>query len=158
MILIKYIFILSITFIFQIWTSEFFSLDTIDPDFCIIVLLYISIKDGGLTGVLFGFVIGLFLDLASGSNQFFGLTPLIYSSTGYFSGFLNGQSKKLSKMYFTLLWVLIIICQFLVFSIIVYQDYLIHNQISFIIKWFGTSLYTLTFLGILQVIVPLHKL
>ena len=158
MIFVKYFIILVITFIFQTWTSEFFSLGTIDPDFCVIVLLYISIKNGGLIGILFGFFIGLFIDLGSGSNQFFGLTPLIYTSTGYFSGFLYGKSKKLSKIYFSVLWILIILCQFLIFTLIVYQEYLVQNPIGFIAKWLFTSLYTLVFLGILQVMVPLYKL
>ncbi len=105
MILIKYFIIVFIVFVFQIWASEFFTLGTIDPDFCIIVLLYISIKDGSLTGVLTGFFLGLIIDLSSGSNQFFGLTSLVYTSTGYFCGFLNGQNEKLNKTYFTLIWV-----------------------------------------------------
>ncbi len=158
MIFVKYFIVIILTFIFQAWTSEFFSLGTIDPDFCIIVLLYISIKNGGLIGILFGFFIGLFIDLGSGSNQFFGLTPLIYTSTGYFSGFLYGKAKKLSEMYFTVLWVIIILCQFLIFTVIVYQDYLIHDPIGFIIKWLFTSLYTLVFLGILQIMIPLYRL
>ena len=78
MIILKYLIIIFVTFLLQMWTSEFFSLGTIDPDFCLIVLLYISIRDGGLVGTLFGFFIGLFIDLSSGTNQFFGLTPLIY--------------------------------------------------------------------------------
>ena len=151
--MVKYFFIIFITFVFQAWTSEFFSLGTIDPDFCIIVLLYISIKDGGLIGILFGFIIGLIIDLGSGSNQFFGLTPLVYTSTG----FLHGQSERLSKIYFTLIWVAIILGQFLIFTLIVYQDYLVQDPIGFLIKWLATSLYTLIFLGILQVMIPLHK-
>ena len=146
-----------VTFIFQTWTSEFFSLGTIDPDFCIIVLLYISIKDGGLIGTLFGFFIGLFIDLGSGSNQFFGLTPLIYTSTGYFSGFLNGRIKNLNKVYFTLIWVSIILGQFFIFTLIVYQDFIIQDPSQFLLKWLATSFYTLIFLGILQVMIPLHK-
>ena len=158
MILFKYFLIVFLTLIFQVWTSEFFSLGTIDPDFCIIVLLYISIKDGGLIGTLFGFFIGLFIDLGSGSNQFFGLTPLIYSSTGYLSGFLCGYNNRLSKAYFTILWVVIILGQFLIFTLVVYQDYLIQDPISFFLKWLATSLYTLIFLGILQIMMPLYKL
>ena len=156
--MLKYLLIILLTFAFQVWSSEFFSLGTIDPDFCIIVLLYISIKDGSLVGILFGFFIGLFIDLGSGPNQFFGLTPLIYSSTGYLSGFLCGSSDRLSKVYFTILWVIIIIGQFLIFTLVVYQDYLIQDPISFFLKWFATSLYTLVFLGILQVMMPLYKL
>ena len=155
---LKYSIIIFLTFIFQSWSAEFFSLGTIDPDFCIIVLLYISIKDGGVTGTLFGFFIGLIIDLSSGTNQFFGLTPLIYSTTGYFCSYLKGENEKLNKIYFTSIWVIIVLIQFLIFSLIVYQHLLIQSPTQFLVKWLATSLYTLIFLGIFQIIAPLHKL
>tara|TARA_Y100000768_G_scaffold262081_1_gene199759 strand:+ start:36 stop:515 length:480 start_codon:yes stop_codon:yes gene_type:complete len=158
MLLIKYFILVFIVFVFQSWTSEFFSLGTIDPDFCVIVILYIAVKDGRLNGVLIGFFMGLIIDLSSSLNYYFGLTPLIYTITGYFCGFLKGQSNKLNNAYFTTIWVLIITCQFLIFSLIVYQEYLIQDPIYFLIKWISTSLYTLTFLGILQVIIPIYKM
>jgi rod shape-determining protein MreD len=147
-----------VTFLFQMWTSEFFTLGTIDPDFCLIVLLYISIRDGGLVGTLFGFFIGLFIDLSSGTNQFFGLTPLIYTTTGYFSSFLKGENERLNKLYFTSLWIIIILCQFLIFSLIVYQQLLLESPVQFLIKWLATSLYTLLFAGILQFMIPIYKI
>ena len=155
---IKYTFIIVLIFLFQSWTAEFFTLGTIDPDFCVIVLLYISIKNGGVIGTIFGFFIGLFIDLSSGTDQFFGLTPLIYTSTGYFCSFLKGENEKLNKIYFTLIWISIILLQFLIFSLIVYQYLLVQDPIQFIIKWLATSLYTLVFLGILQIMFPLHKI
>ncbi|MDC0165345.1 rod shape-determining protein MreD [bacterium] len=158
MIVFQYTIIIFVTFLFQMWTSEFFSLGTIDPDFCLIVLLYISIRNGGLVGTLFGFFIGLFIDLSSGTNQFFGLTPLVYTITGYFSAFLKGQNEKLNKLYFSSLWIFIILCQFLIFSLIVYQQLLVEEPTQFLIKWLATSLYTLVFLGILQIMIPLYKL
>ena len=158
MIVFQYITLIFFTFLFQLWTSEFFSLGTIDPDFCLIVLLYISIKNGGLIGTLFGFFIGLFIDLSSGTNQFFGITPLVYTITGYFSAFLKGENEKLNKLYFTSLWVLIILCQFLIFSLIVYQQLIVEDPVQFLIKWLATSLYTLVFIGILQIMVPLYKI
>ena len=158
MIVFQYITLIFFTFLFQLWTSEFFSLGTIDPDFCLIVLLYISIKNGGLVGTLFGFFIGLLIDLSSGTNQFFGITPLVYTITGYFSAFLKGENEKLNKLYFTSLWVLIILCQFLIFSLIVYQQLIVEDPVQFLIKWLATSLYTLVFLGILQIMVPLYKI
>ena len=158
MIVFQYIIIMFATFLFQSWTSEFFSLGTIDPDFCLIVLLYISIRNGGFVGTLFGFFIGLFIDLSSGTNQFFGLTPLVYTIAGYFSSFLKGQNEKLNKLYFSLLWIFIVLCQFLIFSLIVYQQLLVEEPTQFLIKWLATSLYTLVFLGILQIMVPLYKL
>ena len=154
---IKYTFIIIITFLFQSWSAEFFTLGTIDPDFCLIVLLYVSIKNGGVTGTLFGFFIGLFIDLSSGTNQFFGLTPLIYTTTGYFCSYLKGENEKLNKLYFTSIWVIIVLIQFLIFSLIVYQYLLIQSPMQFLIKWLSTSLYTLIFLGIFQIMAPLHK-
>ena len=155
---IKYTIIIVLIFLFQSWTAEFFTLGTIDPDFCVIVLLYISIKNGGVIGTIFGFFIGLFIDLSSGTDQFFGLTPLIYTSTGYFCSFLKGENEKLNKIYFTLIWISIILLQFLIFSLIVYQYLLVQDPTQFIVKWLATSLYTLVFLGILQIMVPLHKI
>jgi rod shape-determining protein MreD len=158
MIVFKYSIIMFVTFLFQMWTSEFFTLGTIDPDFCLIVLLYISIRYGGLVGTLFGFFIGLFIDLSSGTNQFFGLTPLIYTTTGYFSSFLKGENERLNKLYFTSLWIIIILCQFLIFSLIVYQQLLLESPVQFLIKWLATSLYTLLFAGILQFMIPIYKI
>ena len=158
MIFIKYTLILLLTFIFQAWSSEFFSIGTIDPDFCVIILLYISIKNGGIIGTLFGFFIGLFIDLSSGTNQFFGLTPLVYTMTGYFSALLKKENLRLNKIYFTSIWVAILVVQFLIFSLIVYQQLLIQNPSMFFIKWLATSAYTLAFIGILQVITPLYKI
>ena len=158
MIFLKYTLTLLLTFILQAWSSEFFSVGTIDPDFCVIVLLYISIKNGGVIGTLFGFFIGLFIDLSSGTNQFFGLTPLVYTMTGYFSSFLKEENIRLNKIYFTSIWVAILLIQFLIFSLIVYQQLLIQSPSMFLIKWLATSLYTLVFVGILQVIIPLYKI
>jgi len=157
MIFLKYSVIIFFTFIFQSWSAEFFTLGTIDPDFCIIVLLYISIKNGGITGTLFGFFVGLFIDLSSGTNQFFGITPLVYTTTGYFSSYLKGENQRLNKIYFTSIWIIIISVQFLIFSLIVYQHLLIQSPLQFLIKWLATTLYTLVFLGILQIMVPLYK-
>ena len=158
MLIIKYFILVFIVFIFQSWTTEFFSLGTIDPDFCVIAILYIAVRDGRLNGVFVGFILGLIIDLSSGLNQYFGLTPLIYTITGYFCGFLKNQNNKLNKTYFTGIWVSIIIGQFLIFSLIVYQEYLIQDSFNFTVKWIATSLYTLTFLGILQFIIPIYKM
>ena len=158
MLMIKYFLLVFIVFIFQSWTSEFFSLGTIDPDFCVITILYIAIKDGRLNGVLVGFFMGLVIDLSSGLNEYFGLTPLIYTITGYFCGCLKGQNNKMNKTYFSAIWILIIVIQFLIFSLVVYQQYLIQDLFNFTIKWVLTSMYTLTFLGILQFIIPIYKI
>ena len=44
------------------------------------------------------------------------------------------------------------------FSLIVYQQLLIQSPYEFILKWLATSIYTLSFVGILQIIFPLYEI
>ena len=146
-----------LVWILQILTSGFLSIQTIRPDFLVILVLYWSIKDGRCSGVLYGFLIGLLIDL-SGTALFFGLSPLVYSITGYLAGSLSGYYSKISPVYFSLCWVAIIAFQFLIFCGVYYQDLWFLDRQIFLGKWFGTTFYTLSFTGILQFIYPLHRL
>jgi len=141
----------------QILLSDLLSIDTIRPDFIVILVLYWSIRDGSSVGVISGFIMGLFVDL-SGASSFFGLSPLIYSTTGYIGGYLQGAYSKLNPFYYAIAWITIICFHFLVFCAVYYQDIWFVNPGLYWIKWIGTSAYTLSFLGILQIIVPLHTL
>ena len=143
--------------ILQILTSGFFSIQTIRPDFLVILVLYWSIRDGRFIGVIVGFLLGLLIDL-SGTALFFGLSPLIYSITGYLAGSLSGSYSKISPVYFSLFWIAIIAFQFLIFCGVYYQELWFIDRQIFLGKWFGTTIYTLSFTGILQFIYPLHRL
>ena len=141
----------------QLLLVDFLSINTVRPDFLIILVLYWSIKHGKSVGTLSGFIIGLSVDL-SGTASFFGLSPLIYTITGYLGGYLHGSYLKLNPIYFTLAWVGIISLHFLIFSVVQYQEIWNVNPSLFWMKWIATTLYTLSFTGILQVIYPMHKL
>ena len=58
----------------QLLLVDFLSINTVRPDFLIILVLYWSIKHGKSVGTLYGFIIGLSVDL-SGTASFFGLSP-----------------------------------------------------------------------------------
>lgn len=141
----------------QILISDLFSIDTIRPDFIVILVLYWSMKEGSSVGVIGGFMMGIMVDL-SGASSFFGLSSLIYSTTGYLGGYLQGAYSKFNPFYFTISWIGIIFIHFLIFCTVFYQDIWSVNPGLFWTKWIGTSIYTLTFLGIFQIIYPLHKL
>lgn len=141
----------------QLLLADFLSIGTIRPDFLVILVLYWSIKYGRTTGTIAGFLIGLLIDL-SGTASYFGLSPLIYSVTGYLGGYLMGTYSRLNPIYFSISWIAILIFQFLIFCVFQYQDIWIINPQLFWVKWFGTTIYTLSFAGILQVIYPLHKI
>ena len=141
----------------QLLLADFLSIGTIRPDFLVILVLYWSIKYGRTIGTIAGFVIGLLIDF-SGTASYFGLSPLIYSVTGYLGGYLMGTYSRLNPIYFSISWVAILIFQFLIFCVVQYEDIWMINPQLFWAKWLGTTIYTLSFAGILQVIYPLHKI
>ena len=97
-----------------------FSINNIRPDFLVILVLYWSVKFGRTIGIISGFFGGMVVDF-TGTASFFGLSPLIFSITGYLSGNLKGLYNKVNPVFYTLLWILIIFIQAFIFS-------LIHNQ------------------------------
>ena len=152
-------FILSGIFVWilQLLLADFLAINTVRPDFIVIVVLYWSLRYGRLIGIVFGFLIGLIVDL-SGTASFFGLSPLTYSITGYLGGSLMGKYSTMGLLYFSLSWIGVLAFSFLIFSMVQYQHIFGVNTFLFWTKWFGTCIYTLCFAGILQFIYPLHKI
>ena len=152
---IKYCYLSVAIYCLQMISSDFLSLNGIRPDFCVILIIYIAVDKGSLYATLFGFLLGIFIDL-SGSNSLFGLSSLVLISTGYCSGFLKTYSYRLNDLYFMLSWIAIISLQFLIFSLFMYQNIVISNLQLFIEKYLFTVLYTLIFIVIIQRIKPLR--
>ena len=141
----------------QLLLVDLLSIGTIRPDLLVILVLYWSIKYGRTIGIIAGFLIGLLIDF-SGTASYFGLSPLIYCVTGYLGGYLKGTYSRVNPIYFSISWVAILIFQFLIYCVVQYQDILMTNPQLFWAKWLGTTIYTLSFAGIIQVIYPLHKI
>tara|TARA_B110001452_G_scaffold122411_1_gene101533 strand:- start:648 stop:1124 length:477 start_codon:yes stop_codon:yes gene_type:complete len=151
-------FIVPIIFIwlFQLLIADFLTIGTIRPDFPLILILYFSVRHGRSIGVISGFFLGFIVDL-SGTAIFFGLLPMTYSLTGYLAGNLKGLFKKMSPISYAFCWALIITIQFFIFCLIQYQELWAFNKGVFLGKWFGTTIYTLSFITLLQFISPMHK-
>ncbi len=141
----------------QIIFSDFLSINTVRPDFCVILILYWSLVYGRTMGIGAGFLFGLLVDL-SGSGTFFGLSPLSYTITGYLAGGLYHYRSRLNPFYFSLSWIAILFFQFFIYCSVQYQDLWEIDRQIFWGKWFGTAIYSISFVGILQFIYPISKL
>ena len=141
----------------QIIFSDFLSINTVRPDFCVILILYWSLIYGRTMGIGAGFLFGLLVDL-SGSGTFFGLSPLSYTITGYLAGGLYHYRSRLNPFYFSLSWIAILFFQFFIYCSVQYQDLWEIDRQIFWGRWFGTALYSISFVGILQFIYPISKL
>ena len=146
-----------LVWLIQLTVADFFMIDTVRPDFIGILIMYWAVKYGRFLGTVSGMIFGIIFDF-SGSALFFGLSPLIYSLTGYLSGNLKGLYSKVNPFYYNLFWVTIFLIQFFIFCIVNYQEILIIDLELFFGKWFGTSIYTISIMVILQFIYPLNRI
>ncbi|MFQ6676342.1 MAG: rod shape-determining protein MreD [Fidelibacterota bacterium] len=141
----------------QLVLSELLAIDQIRPDFLLIFVLYISIVEGSTTGVVFGFALGLFEDVLS-AGSLMGLAPLTKSVTGFLAGKLQGQFPRMNPVVFHLVWIGIILFHFGLYLYVRLQSLLDASPVLFWKTWGFTVLYTLVFIAILQIIVPLPRL
>ena len=146
-----------LVWIIQLTIADLLTIDTIRPDFIGILIVYWAVKYGRFLGTLSGLIFGIIFDL-SGSALFFGLSPLIYTITGYLSGNLNRMYTKINPLIYNFSWVSILLLHFFIFCTIHYQEILIVDIDLFFGKWIGTSIYTISFMAILQFIVPLSRI
>lgn len=116
---IKNIIILVVLIFFQSTFIKYFALSSynIIPDFVLIMIAIIGIREGKISGSLYGFLSGLILDILSGT--FLGLLALSYSIAGFISGFYRTENGKyLNKYYFLfVIFLTSIICNTIYFSI-----------------------------------------
>lgn len=146
-----------LVWLLQLTLADLLMIDTIRPDFIGILIIYWSVKNGRFVGTLSGMIFGIIFDL-SGTANFFGLSPLIYTITGYLSGNLKGMYSKINPLFYNFFWVTILLLHFFIFCIVNYQEILIVDIDLFFGKWIGTSIYTISFMVILQFVFPLNRI
>ena len=76
------------TFVWYISLSQL----NISPDFVIIALVYIGVREGKISGAIYGFTAGLLLDVLSGS--FLGLLSLSYAVATFIAGFFQTDNER----------------------------------------------------------------
>ena len=88
-----------LVWLIQLTVADSLMINTVRPDFIGILIMYWAVKYGRFLGTVSGLAFGLIIDF-SGGALFFGLSPLIYSFTGYLSGNMRGLYSKINPFYF----------------------------------------------------------
>jgi rod shape-determining protein MreD len=116
--------------VFQTTVVSFTSILNIVPDVLLIWIVYIAINHGQVPATVYGFAIGLVIDLVSG--EFLGLSALCKTIAGFLAGYFFHENKidlTLSNYRFL---------------VIVGVISLVHNIVYFIIFTQGSSVGLLT--------------
>ncbi len=72
---------------------KFLSIRDITPDILVVWIVYLSIREGQLVGTVAGFLIGLAVDLMSGSDGMLGLSALAKTVAGFAAGYFYNENK-----------------------------------------------------------------
>jgi len=87
-----------ICIIIQLSVIEHLKIFNIDIDIVLIAVIGIAIFDGGIFGLVYGFIAGMLLDLLGG--EIIGISALLYSLGGFFTGkIMNLGFKKRIPTY-----------------------------------------------------------
>ena len=141
---------------FQILFVESLTINAIRPDFLVLFIIYITISNGRLIGLIVGFTIGLISDL-SGVGSYFGLSPLSLSITAYLSGFLYLKYERLLPYVFHSIWIIILILHFYIITYFRFQSVFLSSKTEFFVIWIMTFGYTFIFFIIMQYFFPLRE-
>ena len=145
-----------IVLFFQILFVESLAINAIRPDFLVLFIIYITISNGRLIGLIMGFTIGLISDL-SGVGSYFGLSPLSLSITAYLSGFLYLKYERLFPYVFHSIWIIILILHFYIITYFRFQSVFLSSKTEFFVIWIMTFGYTFIFFIIMQYFFPLRE-
>jgi len=72
--------------------SKYYAIGNFTPDLFVILIIYIALNEGKVTGVLSGFTVGLIQDLVF-SVGFLGLSSFTKSLSGFFVGFFTNSRR-----------------------------------------------------------------
>lgn len=154
--LIRYLKLPVLVFLLQFFTSDLLSIKGIRPDFVFIFILYNGIRNGSFSGVINGFLLGMVTDLA-GVSTYFGLSAMLYATTGYLSGFLKGQYSRIHPFIFHTGWVFLSCFVFFISSFVKFHVLFETDFPGFLSIWIYTLAYTLGIIGFLQPLIPVRE-
>ncbi len=113
----------------------------IKPDFVLILVLFVAILNGRVVGQLFGFGIGLLVDII-GMGSFMGLSALSKTVAGFLAGFFKNRRNRFNRLMFYALSILIMLIQFTIVYLINFKSVEIGTQYLFLRYIIPETIYT----------------
>ncbi len=156
---IKYYLILLLLIIIQnrfIWLISISSYN-IFPDLVLIMVTYIGIKKGKITGCIAGFAAGILLDILAGS--FIGLSALSYTLAGFIAGFFyeSDPEKMRAKRLLTIITLTVFVSSFIYYEIYFVVSPNPQSFIEIIYKFVAPTMVYTVLVGLILIFFPKRK-
>ncbi len=105
----------------QLIVAPWLTIQSIKPDFILILVLYVAILQGRVFGQLFGFSIGLIVDFI-GIGSFLGLSALSKTVAGFLAGYLKNSHNRFNSFVYYSIACLVILIHFTIFFLINFKS------------------------------------
>lgn len=123
-----YVFVTILLLIIHTTLIRFLAIGGIAPDILLVLVAYIAVREGQIRATVAGFLIGILVDLISGSGGMLGLSALSMTLAGFVAGYFYNENKVLQNLGSYR------------FLIIIGAAALLHHTVYFLIFLQGSSL------------------
>ncbi len=130
-----------LSIVLQVVFGPWLTVGGIKPDFVLILVLFVAILNGRVLGQLFGFGIGLLVDII-GMGSFLGLSALSKTVAGFLAGYFKNRRNRFNRLMYYALSLLIILIQFTIVYLINFKSVEISTQYLFLRYILPETIYT----------------
>lgn len=150
-IILIFLIVIQKTFVWFISLSQL----NISPDFVLIALIYIGVREGKIAGAVYGFAAGLILDSLSGS--FLGLLSLSYTVAIFAAGFFQTENDRflVTFNFIIVVFAISIISNFIYFGLFFQGTPIIFSKVL-LLYILPSSTYT-TLISMVYTFIPKRK-
>jgi rod shape-determining protein MreD len=130
-----------LSILLQVVFGSWLTICGIKPDFVLILVLFMAILNGRVFGQLFGFGMGLLVDII-GMGSFMGLSALSKTVAGFLAGYFKNHRNRINRLMFYGLNLLIIFIQFTIVYLINFKSTEMGTQYLFLRYIIPETVYT----------------
>jgi len=130
-----------LSIVLQVVFGPWLTVSGIKPDFVLILVLFVAILNGRVVGQLFGFGMGLLVDII-GMGSFLGLSALSKTVAGFLAGYFKSRRNRFNRLMYYALSLLIILIQFTIVYLINFKSVEISTQYLFMRYILPETIYT----------------
>ena len=130
-----------LSIVLQVVFGPWLTVGGIKPDFVLILVLFVAILNGRVVGQLFGFGMGLLVDII-GMGSFLGLSALSKTVAGFLAGYFKSRRNRFNRLMYYALSLLIILIQFTIVYLINFKSVEISTQYLFMRYILPETIYT----------------
>jgi rod shape-determining protein MreD len=130
-----------LSILLQVVFGSWLTICGIKPDFVLILVLFMAILNGRVFGQLFGFGMGLLMDII-GMGSFMGLSALSKTVAGFLAGYFKNHRNRINRLMFYGLNLLIIFIQFTIVYLINFKSTEMGTQYLFLRYIIPETVYT----------------